>query len=52
MVIACGVYAIGYEILALRTLLGLSAGHVTLTLLGDDLVYVTLLSLKVVAYVV
>ena len=47
-----GVYAIGYVILSVRTLLGLVTGHIALALLGDDLIDVTLLGLEVVTYVI
>ena len=49
MLVTGGIDAIGYIILAVGALLGLLACHIALTLLGYDLVDVTLLGLEVIA---
>ena len=48
MLVAGGIDAVGNVILAIRTFFGLLAGHVSLTLLSDDFIDVTLLGLEIV----
>ncbi len=50
MIVACGIEAVLNEETAVFHLLGLAAGEVSLSLLGDDIGYVAALGLEVVSH--